>query len=76
MKKKSLLVIVPIISAIIPLAVVPQAEAKGCIKGAAVGAVAGHVAKHHGVLGAIAGCVTGHHLAAKKAAAAKATATK
>lgn len=42
------------------------AQAKGCIKGAAVGAVAGHFARHHAVLGAAAGCVVGHHLAKKK----------
>lgn len=41
------------------------AQAKGCLKGAAVGAVAGHVARHHAVLGAAAGCVVGHHLAKK-----------
>lgn len=42
------------------------AEAKGCIKGAAVGAVAGHFARHHGLIGAAAGCVVGHHMAKKK----------
>ena len=42
------------------------AQAKGCIKGAAVGAVAGHFARHHAVLGAAAGCVVGHHMAKKK----------
>ena len=39
------------------------ADARGCIKGAAVGGVAGHYAGHHGVLGAIAGCVVGRHRA-------------
>jgi hypothetical protein len=42
------------------------AEAKGCLKGAAVGAIAGHFAHHHAVLGAIAGCAVGHHMAVKK----------
>ncbi len=42
------------------------AQAKGCLKGAAVGGVAGHMAGHHGVLGAGAGCAIGHHEAAKK----------
>ncbi|MDP9045005.1 MAG: hypothetical protein M3O01_09385 [Pseudomonadota bacterium] len=42
------------------------AEAKGCLKGAAVGGVAGHVAGHHGVLGAAAGCAVGHHEAKVK----------
>ena len=45
-------------------AVVP-AQAKGCLKGAAVGGVAGHMAGHHGVLGATAGCAVGHHEANK-----------
>jgi len=48
------------------LAFAPTAQAKGCIKGAAVGGVAGHVAGKHGVLGAAAGCAIGHHEAAKK----------
>jgi hypothetical protein len=39
----------------------PAAEAKGCLKGAAVGGVAGHVAGGHGVVGAAAGCAIGHH---------------
>ena len=43
------------------------ANAKGCIKGAAVGAVAGHVAGRHGKVGAAAGCAIGHHKAAKAA---------
>ena len=42
------------------------AEAKGCLKGAAVGGVAGHVAGGHSVLGAAAGCVIGRHQANKK----------
>jgi hypothetical protein len=44
-----------------------QAQAAGCMSGAAVGGVAGHVAGHHAVLGAAAGCAIGHHEAAKQA---------
>ena len=43
------------------------AEAKGCLKGAAVGGVAGYVAGGHGVAGAGAGCLVGRHMANKKA---------
>ena len=50
------------------LAVFSQAaQAKGCLKGAAVGGVAGHVVGRHGLLGAAAGCVVGRHQANKKA---------
>ena len=49
------------------------AEAKGCLKGAAVGGVGGHfVGKGHGVAGAAIGCAVGHHrakVAARKQAA-------
>ena len=48
------------------LATFTSAEAKGCLKGAAVGGVAGHFAGHHGVLGAAAGCVVGRHEANKR----------
>jgi len=48
------------------LATVTSAEARGCLKGAAVGGVAGHFAGHHGVLGAAAGCVVGRHEANKR----------
>jgi hypothetical protein len=41
------------------------AQARGCLKGAAVGGVAGHMAGH-GVMGAAAGCAIGHHEAAKR----------
>jgi hypothetical protein len=41
------------------------AEAKGCLKGAAVGGVAGHFAGKHAVAGAAIGCVIGHHEANK-----------
>jgi len=54
-----------------------QAQAAGCLKGAAVGAVAGHVAGHHAVAGAVIGCAVGHHRAheqQKKLAAERAAA--
>lgn len=54
------------VAACIALSSIPAAEAKGCLKGAAVGAVAGHLMHHHAVLGAVAGCVIGHHMAVKK----------
>jgi hypothetical protein len=50
------------------VALVPAADAKGCIKGALVGGAAGHYAGHHGFLGAAAGCVIGRHEAKKHAA--------
>jgi hypothetical protein len=54
------------------LAVAGPAEAKGCLKGAAVGGVGGHfVGKGHAVAGAAIGCAVGHHrakVAARKAA--------
>jgi len=54
------------------LAAAAPAEAKGCLKGAAVGGVGGHfVGKGHAVLGAAAGCAYGHHRAAKAARAQK-----
>lgn len=43
------------------------ANAKGCIKGAAVGGAAGHVAGKHGVAGSAAGCLVGRHNAKKNA---------
>ena len=42
------------------------AQAKGCLKGAAVGGVAGHFMGHHGWLGAAAGCLVGRHNANKQ----------
>ena len=56
------------------LGVIPQAQAIGCLSGAAGGAVAGHVAGHHAVIGAITGCAVGHHLAVKKKEEAEANA--
>ena len=50
------------------LAVISQtAEAKGCLKGAAVGGVGGQLAGGHGLIGAGAGCLVGRHMANKKA---------
>ena len=37
------------------------AEARGCLKGAAIGGVAGHFAGHHTLAGAAIGCVVAHH---------------
>ena len=51
---------------IIAMAAITSAEAKGCLKGAAVGGVAGHYSGHHGLLGAAAGCVIGRHEANKR----------
>ncbi|WP_224016144.1 hypothetical protein [Paraburkholderia tropica] len=56
--KKAIFVVVAILGV-----VAGQAQAAGCLKGAAVGAVAGHVAGHHAVAGAIVGCAVGHHMA-------------
>lgn len=50
--------------AVLSLASIGSADAKGCIKGAIVGGVAGHMAGH-GKAGAAAGCVIGHHEANK-----------
>lgn len=43
-----------------------EANAAGCLKGAAAGALAGHVAGKHAVLGAAGGCIVGRHMANKK----------
>ncbi len=51
--------------AIAALAGGTSAEAKGCLKGAAVGGAAGSVAGH-GKMGAAAGCAVGHSKANKK----------
>ena len=53
---------IAIVAALGSAVLAPQAEAKGCIKGALVGGVAGHFA-HHGILGAAAGCAYGVHRA-------------
>jgi hypothetical protein len=43
-----------------------EANAKGCLTGAAVGGTAGHFAGHHSVIGAGIGCMVGRHRANKK----------
>ena len=55
------------LGAVLSLAMVlaGDAQAKGCIKGAAVGGVAGKMAGHGG-MGAAAGCAVGSHRANKK----------
>lgn len=52
--------------AIMTLATVASADAKGCVKGAVVGGIAGHYAGHHGIIGAAAGCAYGRHEANKR----------
>lgn len=47
-------------------AVSVPAQAKGCLKGAAIGGVGGHVAGGHGLAGAAIGCAVGRHRANKK----------
>jgi hypothetical protein len=53
-------------AALVFLCVSGAADAKGCLKGAAVGGVGGHIAGHHGLLGAAGGCLVGRHMANKK----------
>ncbi|WP_250536796.1 hypothetical protein [Caballeronia sp. AZ10_KS36] len=56
------------VAAVLAAATVGQAQAAGCLKGAAVGGVGGHfVGKGHAVLGAAGGCLVGRHMANKKA---------
>ena len=56
------------VSLVVCLAAFSQgANAKGCLKGAAIGGVGGHVVGGHGVAGAAIGCVVGRHQANKKA---------
>jgi len=45
---------------------VGAADARGCLKGAAVGAVGGHFMGHHPIAGAAVGCAVGHHMAHRK----------
>lgn len=53
---------------LVSLTIVGNANAAGCLKGAAVGGVGGHfVGKGHAVLGAAGGCLVGRHIANKKA---------
>lgn len=58
------LTLVAMFAAVLAIASLGAADAKGCIKGAVVGGVAGHMAGH-GKLGAAAGCAVGHHEANK-----------
>jgi outer membrane lipoprotein SlyB len=52
---------------IVSLATAGEANAAGCMKGAAAGGVAGHfVGNGHAALGAAGGCAVGHHMASKK----------
>jgi hypothetical protein len=51
--------------------VAAPAQAKGCLKGAAVGGVGGHFIGHHGLVGAAVGCAVGHHRANKRDAEAQ-----
>ena len=53
-------------AATLSLASYQTADAKGCLKGAAIGGAAGHYAGHHGFLGAAAGCIIGRHEAKKR----------
>ena len=56
-----------LVSAVACLLTVQNANAKGCLKGAALGGVAGH-AVHHTFLGIFGGCAGGmyvHHLYSK-----------
>ena len=66
MKEAALKLLVGFAAIVIAMATVTSAEAKGCLKGAAVGGVAGHFSGHHGLLGAAAGCVIGRHEAKKR----------
>lgn len=70
-KLAALLVAAGIAGAGVPM----EANAKGCLRGAAAGAVAGHYAHHHAIMGALGGCAAGHyyykHKANKAAAAAR-----
>ncbi|UDL87022.1 hypothetical protein LGH82_17540 [Mesorhizobium sp. PAMC28654] len=54
------------VAALAVLGASSQAQAIGCLSGAAAGGVAGHYAGHHTVLGALGGCVVGHQLHKKQ----------
>lgn len=53
--------------ALMTLASVGAAEAKGCIKGAIIGGIAGHYLAERGIVGAVAGCLAGRALANRRA---------
>jgi hypothetical protein len=59
------LIVTAAFALVLAAGVAGPAQAKGCLKGAAVGGLAGHMA-HHGVLGAAGGCAVGHHMASKQ----------
>jgi hypothetical protein len=57
-----------LVACVVSLVMAGEANAAGCMKGAAAGGVAGHfVGNGHAVLGAAGGCAVGHHMANKKA---------
>jgi outer membrane lipoprotein SlyB len=60
--------VIVLTACIISMAIAGEANAAGCLKGAAAGGVAGHfVGNGHAAVGAAGGCAVGHHMAAKKA---------
>jgi hypothetical protein len=67
---KAHLLTAPLVMALAAMS--PGAQAAGCLKGAAVGGVGGHFAHHHAIAGAAIGCAVGHHMAKKRARAARA----
>lgn len=69
MKSSKLLLAIITVSALF----VGEANAKGCLTGAAVGGAAGHVAGKHGLIGAGVGCAIGRHRANKKQRAVNAS---
>jgi len=69
------LIVTAAFALVLAAGVAGPAQAKGCLKGAAVGGLAGHMA-HHGVLGAAGGCAVGHHMASKQEKQANQAATQ
>ncbi|MFL5257367.1 MAG: hypothetical protein ACJ8AI_31715 [Rhodopila sp.] len=69
------LIVTAALALVLAAGVAGPAQAKGCLKGAAVGGLAGHMA-HHGVLGAAGGCAVGHHMASKQEKQANQAATQ
>jgi uncharacterized protein YcfJ len=60
--------VIVLTACIVSMALAGEANAAGCLKGAAAGGVAGHyVGNGHAAVGAAGGCAAGHHMAAKKA---------
>jgi hypothetical protein len=60
-------IVIASFAAALSLVAVGGADARGCLKGAAVGAVGGHFAGHHALAGAAVGCAVGHHMAHREA---------